>query len=137
TADDDVPNPSDLILDGLLIDGKITVQSGNLNSLRVFNSTIVPSKDGINVNAGNDQLKLIFSFSITGSIELNVPVTELQINNSIVDGQSSQAINASLSNVKIQSSTILGETGFNMLEAENSIFTRQIHTTRTQAECVR
>src|SRR5690554_454884 len=47
SADDDVPNPGDLILDGLLIDGKITVQSGNLNSMKIFNSTVVPSKGGI------------------------------------------------------------------------------------------
>ncbi len=137
SADDDVPNPGDLILDGLLIDGIITVQSGNLNSLNIFNSTVVPSKGGINVNDRNDQLKLMFSFSITGNIELNVPITELHINNSIVDGQGAHAINALLSNVKIQSSTILGRTRFNMLEAENSIFTRKINVTRTQAGCVR
>ncbi len=137
TAGDDEPNPGDLILDGLLIDGKIIVQSGNLNSLRVSNSTLVPSKGGINVNVKNDQLKLIFDFSITGNIALNVPITELQVKNSIVDGQGAAAINASLSKVIIQSSTILGETEFNMLEAENSIFTRHVQTARTQAGCVR
>ena len=137
TAGDTEPNPGDLILDGLLIDGKVTVQSGNLNSLRISNSTLVPAKGGINVNVKNDQLKLIFDYSITGNIALNVPITELQVKNSIVDGQGSDAINASLSKAIIQSSTILGATEFNMLEAENSIFTHQIQTARTQAGCVR
>lgn len=137
TSADNVPNPGDLILDGLLIGGRIDVQSGNLNSLRISNSTVVPSKGGINVIANNDQLKLIFDFSITGNIILNVPITELQINNSIVERQGAQAIYAPLSKVKIQSSTILGETECNMLEAENTIFTHQIQTTRTQAGCVR
>jgi len=137
TAGDDESNPGDLILDGLLIDGKVTVQSGNLNSLRIANSTLVPSKGGINVTAKNDNLKLIFDYSITGNISINVPITELQVLNSIVDGQGADAINASLSKAIIQSSTILGKTEFNRLEAENSIFTHQIQTARTQEGCVR
>jgi hypothetical protein len=137
TAVDSAPNPGDLVLDGLLVEGKFTVLTGNLNSLLIANSTLVPSKGGLNVNSKNDQLKLAFDYSITGNITLGSPITELQIRNSIVDGNGGDAINAPMSKTLVEKSTIIGKTESNVLEAGNSIFTDLLSVARSQVGCVR
>lgn len=137
TAVDSAPNPGDLVLDGLLVEGKLTVLTGNLNSLLIANSTLVPSKGGLNVNSKNDQLKLTFDYSITGNIKLDSSITELQIKNSIVDGAGGDSINAPMSKAIIEKSTLIGKTEFNVLEAGNSIFTDLITVARSQVGCVR
>ena len=55
----------------------------------------------------------------------------------MVVGLGGDAINAPMSKVSIEKSTILGETEFNLLEAGNSIFTDRIEVARLQAGCVR
>jgi hypothetical protein len=137
TAADSVPNPGDLVLDGLLVEGKLTVLNGNLNSLLIANSTLVPAKGGLNVNSKNDQLKIAVEYSITGNITLGSPITELQIKNSTVDGDGGDAINTPMSKVLIEKSTIIGKTESVALEAGNSIFTDLVQVARSQVGCVR
>jgi hypothetical protein len=130
-------DPGDLVLDGLLVEGKLTVLMGDLHSLLIANSTLVPSKGGLTVKAGNDNLNIGFDYSITGNITINSPITELRVQNSIVTGNGGDAINAQMSKMVIEKSTILGEVEVQILEAGNSIFTDHIQTVRTQVGCAR
>lgn len=137
TAPNNDLNPGELVLGGLLIEGKLTVLLGNLGKLHLANSTLVPYKGGLAVNSKNDQLTILFEDCISGKLVINAPITELQITNSMVDAGPGDAILAQNTSVSIKKSTIIGKTEVNILEAENSIFTGVCFTTRTQSGCVR
>ncbi|MEZ5082196.1 MAG: hypothetical protein R2750_01895 [Bacteroidales bacterium] len=123
TAPNNDLNPGELVLEGLLIEGKGTILVGNLGKLLLANSTLVPSKGGLTVNSKNDQLTISFENCISGKLAINAPITELQINNSLVDAGNGDAILANNTSVSIKMSTIIGQTDVYILEAENSIFT--------------
>jgi len=130
-------NPGDLILDGLLMEGKLTVLTGNLGNLQLSNCTLVPSKGGLTVNAKNSQLKISVEYSISGKIKLNSPVRELMVNNSIIGAGDGDAIIAANTATILKMSTMLGSVEVNILEAENSIFTDISLAERSQNGCVR
>ena len=130
-------NPGDLVLDGLLTEGKLTVLTGNLGNMQLSNCTLVPSKGRLTVNTKNSQLKISVEYSISGKIKLNSPVRELMVNNSIIDAGDGEAIFAANTATSLKMSTVLGSVEVNILEAENSIFTGNCHAERTQTGCVR
>ena len=76
TSGVDDPNPGELVLDGILIEGKISVIEGNLGGLQVGHCTLVPENDGIEVlssgdsGKSNDTLKLNIRRSVEGSCYL-------------------------------------------------------------------
>lgn len=137
TAPNNDLNPGELVLDGFLIEGKLTVLQGNLAKLIIANSTLVPFKGGLIVNSKNDQLTISLEHCISGKLAINTPITEVQINNSLVESLTGDAILAENSFVSIKMSTIIGSTEVSILEAENSIFTGNCQVTRTQKGCVR
>jgi Phage tail protein (Tail_P2_I) len=49
TANADNTEPGELILDGLLVEGRVTVQAGNLKSLQINHCTLVPQQGGLRV----------------------------------------------------------------------------------------
>jgi hypothetical protein len=125
------------ILNGLLLEGKLTVEDGNLGSLQLAHCTLVPSRGGITVAANNERLALQLDYSICGSLSLLSQVPSLQISNSIVDGGSSVAIAAADTDANLEATTVLGSSKFRTLEASNSLFTGQVVAVRRQAGCVR
>jgi hypothetical protein len=130
-------NPGSLVLDGLLINGKITVLTGNLGELRISHCTAVPKSGGILVNGKNSQLGLALYHTISGPVKLSSWVPELCITGSLVDGNGSDAILATNTRTTMNASTILGDIDVNILEAENSILTGSILVARLQEGCVR
>ncbi|MEG4233977.1 hypothetical protein QUA40_17990 [Microcoleus sp. Pol11C3] len=52
TAIADNPDPGELILDGLLVEGKLTVLAGNLKRLNINHCTLVPQQGGLYVEPG-------------------------------------------------------------------------------------
>ncbi|WP_445173401.1 hypothetical protein [Microcoleus sp.] len=52
TAIVDNPDPGELILDGLLVEGKLTVLAGNLKRLNINHCTLVPQQGGLYVEPG-------------------------------------------------------------------------------------
>lgn len=92
TAPADSPNPGRLILDGLLIEGRLTIQAGNLEGLRLAHSTLVPDRGGLvgqpgsTVGETNNRLTVEIDHSITGPIYLPSTLAALNLNDSIVDG---------------------------------------------------
>lgn len=137
-------DPGELILDGLLIEGKVTVLAGNLGSLRIGHCTLVPNHGGVQVNASatdaqarNNNLRITVERSICGPINLTESAAELWVADSIIDHPSDTAIHGPQSGVDVQTSTIFGKSLVRSLEAGNSIFTDTVIVEQRQIGCVR
>lgn len=132
--------PGTLGLNGLLIEGMLTIEgalNGNLGSLNVTHCTLVPDKGGVSVESKNNQLKLTVTRSICGPIVLSKSVPFLRVEDSIVDGAGAEAISASSTPVEIEKVTAFGPTHALKVEAGNSIFTGNLTVVRRQTGCVR
>jgi len=138
TAEPTSLTPGELVLNGLLIEGQLTVANGNLKQLDLTHCTLVPEKGGLLVALENDQLKVVLTRSICGPINLSVSSTPtLRVEESIVDGLGGDAIIASETAVEIEKATLLGKVVALSIEAGNSIFTDRLNVTRLQEGCVR
>jgi hypothetical protein len=145
----DQSSTSELILDGLLIEGAVTVLVGNLGVLRVSHCTLAPGDGEIIVNASatdpekqNTLLKLSLEHSICGPVALPDTVTHLSITDSIVSsGKDSDdklaAITALDAEAEIERSTFFGSVAVRSVEASNCIFTGILEAARRQTGCVR
>jgi hypothetical protein len=130
-------DPGELILNGVLIEGALTVLSGNLGSLQITHCTLVPGKGSCRVEGQNSQLQLQLDHSICGPITLPDPASKLKIVSSIVDGLGGEAIAAAKTEAVINTSTILGSSIVCSLSASNSLFTGETIALRRQIGCVR
>jgi hypothetical protein len=125
------------------VEGALAVLPGNIGSLRLQDSTLVPQSGGLAVNSGaqpeikNDALTIALERTITGPVIIGETVRALQIADSIVDGNGGSAITASGSRTAIESATIFGSSSFSQLDAINTIFAGTVNVTRRQLGCVR
>ena len=159
TASANDPNPGGLVLDGLLIEGRLRVLAGNLGGLQVNHCTLVPdptgglyppfpaNQVGLGVTTQNAQLAISLRRTICGPIMLPESVPSLSIAASIIDqaGVSADkdhpladkdhplAIDAGGANLVIRESTVLGAVNVRSLEASNSIFTARLMVEQRQA----
>jgi hypothetical protein len=128
--------PGKLMLNGLLIEGDVTVTalaSANLGALRVEHCTVVPAIGEIKVNGGNDTLKLQVARSICGDITLPASVPTLQVRDSIVDGD----IVAPGAEFVADQSTVFGATTAKQLQASSCLLVDLVTIERKQSGCVR
>jgi len=143
TAAKESENPGSLVISGLLIEGGLNVQEGNLGRLTVQNSTVIPGRGGIRVYSReekmNDGLKLTILQSICGKIELAKSIPELIISECIIDAkdQVELAINAIGAQAKITESTIIGKSCLSSLCGNDCIFTGQVSVRQKQAGYIR
>lgn len=127
----------ELVLDGLLVEGKLSVLAGNLGDLRMAHSTLVPDQGGLGVDAENEQLKINLFRSICGPIKLGSAVSKLYLEDSIVDWAGGTAIKAKDTAMELQRCTVLGSVEALSIEAGNCIFTDKVVVERRQVGCVR
>ena len=129
----------ELVLDGLLLDGKLSVLGGDLGALTLAHCTLVPDRGGLEVqsdaNGANDALQLSLLRAISGPIRLPEAVPALAIDTSIVDGE--PAIIAPGAALGVQASTVYGSVSARTLEAGNSVFTGLVTIERRQSGCAR
>jgi hypothetical protein len=159
TAPEDSENPGSLLLSGVLIEGSVYVSEGNLGTLSIADSTIVPAVGQITVapsspgTGQNASLTVTLQNTICGPIVL--PAAQfsgltLNLTNCVIDGGWDQeegvvgvAINALTADANIQSTTVIGTVGpgtaagLRTLQAGNCIFTATVTVERKQAGCVR
>ncbi len=141
TAPSQTPDPGTLVLDGLLIEGRLIVRAGNLGGLRAGNCTLVPGAGGLTVESGagpgqqNERLVVALDRTISGPLGVASTVRALQLRESIVDGGGALAIDAPA--VAVQRSTVLGESRMRELDASTTIFTGIVRVARRQSGCVR
>jgi hypothetical protein len=142
TSGSDDQAPGELILDGLLIEGQLTVLEGDLGGLRVNHSTLVPGQGGLAVNSAaaegmkNDRLTIAMERSICGPITLPEKVPQLQLEDCIVDAPSGGIV-APGADLRVLTSTVFGSTQSRSLEASDSVFGEPITVQRRQSGCIR
>lgn len=149
----------ELYLNGLLVEGNLTVLVGELGRLGLSHCTLVPEKGGLVVNSSssptgghNAQLAVSITYSICGSILLPDAVKSLFIADSIIDAvagaeaeEEAWAITGDSDSAQqfappttIERSTLLGKTYVKELSlASEVIFTQSVKVERMQAGCVR
>jgi hypothetical protein len=149
TAPGGSPNPGQLLINGLLIEGDLNVLVGNLGWLTLSHCTLLPSAGGLVINTSvvdtskqNSRLRLTLERCISGPLELPDTVPELRVSESIVELVDPlkgpfEAIVALGSKVRLEASTILGTTQVKTLDASNTIFEGLVTVTRRQTGCVR
>lgn len=90
-------NPGQLTLDGLWVEGGLTVLAGNLGHLRLAHTTLVPDQCSLvaesapGVENANTRLIVEVDHGITGPLYLSQSLAALQINDSIVAGATGQS----------------------------------------------
>jgi hypothetical protein len=141
-------DPGELVLDGLLVGGGLLVAPGNLGSLRVAHTTLVPAAGAVSLTVAsgsgpqerNDVLRLVLERCISGPLAVSEDVAAVSITDSIIDaadGHHGHQVAVTAPATDIQSSTVLGEVKARTLDAGNSIFTEPVTVERRQSGCVR
>lgn len=137
TAAPDSITAGELILNGLLVEGKLTVTYGYLGSLQISHSTVVPGHGGLKINSPNDRLNISLKRSICGQVDINSASSGFMVEECIVDNQGGTAISSDRTPVELQKSTIFGEVKTIELQAGNCIFEDRLLVERRQTGCVR
>ena len=129
---------SDLVINGLMIDGSLTVVRGNLRNLGLSHCTLVPQPKSLEVVSGNARLDISLERTICGGIALNKSsLSGLSAIASIIDNGDQLAVDAVNTPVVISGCTLFGQLAVRELKAENSIFTGLINAVRQQTGCMR
>jgi hypothetical protein len=130
-----------LAINGLLLEGSLRVDSGDLGRLEVAHSTIDPHSGQFVVEGGNDDLRVSLTACITGPIHLSSGTSGLSIRDCLVVNDSPGSPDASIvapeSEVAIEQTTVFGGTEVRVLEASNSIFLLPVVAHRRQKGCAR
>ncbi|MDD4447231.1 MAG: hypothetical protein PHN61_06095 [Methanothrix sp.] len=127
------PDPGELVIDGLLIEGNLSVLKDNLR-LRIAHTTQMVRDNicGIKID-GASSVELTIDRSICGSIEIGGNASGLILNESIVN----DSIIAENTPAQIDLCTILGISNLRRLQASNSIFMGKVTVKQRQDGCVR
>ncbi|MFJ9704021.1 hypothetical protein [Streptomyces sp. NPDC101234] len=122
-----VAQPSQLVLDGLSVEGRITVAPGNLDSLVVSGCTLAGDRaatlpDGGLISAeANPRLAVRLLRTVCAGVRLN-DVPRLDLADSILGpGAGGLALDAQPADVGIEASTVLGRTTARSLTVSDSI----------------
>jgi hypothetical protein len=131
--------PGVLAFDGLLIEGRITVDDpdNHIGLLRIAHTTLVPNFGGLTISGTNADLDIQLVRSICGAITITAVAASLSLEDCIVDAETGIAIAADANAIDVQNSTVLGRVNTRRLDAGNSIFTDAVKVARRQEGCVR
>ncbi len=134
-------DPGELVLSGLLINGKLTVVGGNLGGIVISHCTMVPKETSLEVmmdgSMENDSLRLFIDRSICGGLCLPGHLAHFEIEESIIDGMSGIALNAAEAVAQVERSTILGKSVLMGIYASDSIFTDEVAAKQKNIGCIR
>jgi hypothetical protein len=144
TAPASANNPGELIVSGLLLEGRLTVVEGNLGRLSVYDSTLAPAAGGMTVEstgtgaASNRSLAVSLDRSISGPVSLPAGVRRLHLGDAIVDGAGAPVtLDAAGALAELDAVTVIGGVIVERLEASNTLFTARVTVQRRQEGCVR
>jgi len=140
--------PGTLILNGLLVEGAVTVLAGSLGRLELTHCTVVPEAKAVAVHAGaarekqNATLTISLDHSICGAVTCPPSVPALRVDNSVLSNgldidNDKTVLAAAGAEVTVEASSIFGALAAKTLRASNSIFTGRAEAGRRQVGCVR
>jgi len=130
-------NGGSLVLNGLLVEGGVTVLNGNLHSCQVTDCTIAPHFGKLTVESQQKTISIKLERTISGPIEVKAIDASLHLAGSIVDKVDEQSIQIDSGELSMRQSTVLGEVSAKMMDASNCIFMKKVEVTRTQQGCIR
>ncbi len=145
----DSPNPGELVVHGLLLEGELRVLVGNLGQLGLYHCTLRPGSETLLVNPSvdpalqNTRLHLILDHTICGGLNLPDTVPTLTMRDSMVDNPAGVDILAPGAAVTVERSTVVGADdadsppALRTLYASESIFTGRVVVERRQTGCLR
>lgn len=139
TAPTDSAARGSVVLNGLLVEGAVTVADGNLGRLEISHGTVVPPRNGISVPTGNGRLELVLRRSIVGPVAIPNAIHGLSLTDCIVDAGASgvPAVDALRSPLAMERCTVFGNCRAKWVEVSNTIFTATLQAERRQQGCVR
>jgi hypothetical protein len=135
------PIPGVLSLNGLLLEGSVVVETGNLGGLQLVHCTLTPGAGSLQVS-GNAALEVSLDHSICAPLSLGA-ATRLTVVDSIIDAAGGAAVTAAAADTSIQTTTVLGAvgsvgaSGVRTLQAGNSLFVGPVFVERRQTGCMR
>lgn len=124
-------------MNGLLVEGKVTIENGNINSCQINHCTLVPANGGLVAESQDDILNLSLERTICGKIEVNSEDAILTLNECIIDQEMDISILNNNGQLAIENSTIFGTVDAKSMDASNSIFMKILNIERRQFGCVR
>ena len=124
------PNPGRLIVNGVLLEGKLAVRAGNLGGLELAHCTLPPGLSTLTAGV-NPNLTLALSRVVCGAVTAGANVRSVQLLDSIVQGD------VAAPDMRVDASTVFGTTSARTLHASNSILLGQVAVERRQEGCVR
>jgi hypothetical protein len=135
--------PGELTVDGILVEGEVTVAPGDLGRLALRHATVVPGLGGVSVaepttaSDDNGRLTVEVNGCIVGPVLLPARGPELDVSRSIVDGHGAAAVDAGASRVWLDRATVLGAVSAEELSASDCVLDGQVSVTRRQSGCMR
>ena len=150
--------PGEIILDGLLLEGRLSVLAGNLDRLRIRHCTLAPRTGGLMVHTSdredrqNSQLRVSIHRSVTGPLAVPEGVAGLHVEDSIIDALEGTPSQPSIGGMnedepdfdlpgpetQLKRVTIIGSVHVKELSlASEVIFMRRVQSERRQLGCVR
>lgn len=125
--------PGEVLVDGLLIEGAVTVRDGALGRLAFSHATLMPGASALGLALGNPELDLSLERCVTAGIAVAPAIARLGVVGCVVDGP----VAAGATPVEICDATLLGPLAALTLEASGAILMEPATAARLQTGCVR
>jgi hypothetical protein len=146
TAAGDSSNAGACFINGLLIEGSLVVEPGNLGTLSVAHCSLIPGHGGLIVQTGvgnplaNERLTVSVDHSICAALAVPDPIRIVEISDSIVGdeiGTPDISVDAAQTQLSVARSTFFGGVTALSLYATDCIFAEPVQASRRQTGCVR
>jgi hypothetical protein len=135
--------PGQLTIDGLLVEGDVTVLPGDLGLLALRHTTVVPGSGVVAVAAptsttnDNGGLTLELMAGIVGRVELPARGPRMTATRCVVDGTGADAVQAADAPVVLDRVTAFGAVTAQTLSASECVLDGQVTVERRQTGCLR
>jgi hypothetical protein len=129
-----------LFLNGLLLEGALVVEAGELGELRLAHTTLVPEGGGLRIAAGrNARMTVAVDRSILPTIDISGPVARLAVADSLIGEEGSPAfgIDAQETPTELLRTSVFGPVRVQSVSASDCIFAAGIDAARRQTGCLR
>ena len=134
-------NAGACFINGLMLEGQLSVAPGNLGSLGLAHCTLIPGRGTLSVQAGgNERLTLTVERSICAAITVPDPIRGVMISDSIVGddaGSPDLSVDAPQTALGALRTSFFGGVIAQTLNASDCIFDGVVHALRRQTGCVR
>ena len=126
TAPANSPNAGACFVNGLIVEGALSVAPGDLGRLELAHCTVVPGRGSVHVaSGGNERLELSILRSIVAAISVPDPIRRLEIIDSIAGDDSGSpdfSVDAPQSPLELLRSSFFGRVTGQSLSASDCIF---------------